>query len=64
MMCWVNHGTHMTLVNDQGEVVGLLKPFDDKILANQIKSFYESPGAFKTDGCKLLDQNNRNLKVS
>ncbi|MNJ81368.1 hypothetical protein D3C77_801490 [compost metagenome] len=64
MMCWVNHGAHMTLVNDLGEVAGLLKPFDDKILANQLKSFYESPSAFKTDGYKMLDQKNRNLKVS
>lgn len=64
MMCWVNHGAHMALVNDLGEPVGLLKPLDDKILAKQLKSFYESPSTFKTDGCKLLECKNRDLKVS
>lgn len=63
-MCWVNHGAHMTLVNDLGYAVGLLKPLDDKILDKQLGEFYGSPGAFKTDGCKLLECKKRDLKVS
>lgn len=47
---WVNLGTHMYLVNDSGEVTGVLVPLDTQILGKQQRTFNEASKGFRIDG--------------
>ena len=61
---WVNHGRDYTLVDEHGAVVGILKPWDDRIAARIQKAYYGPPSKSEREvGEKILVPNSY-LKIS